>query len=147
MADRKYSSDPKQRAAELRAEGKFGGKQPGAGRPRKSASDAHPKRASAVIASYVRENGPEFARVLEDILRDPDASDAIKMRATKLALQIETNEEERQRQDEREGRSLELPDTDDREAVIDHLAAALANPIVRQRFSALLAGSGANTDQ
>lgn len=35
MSERRYSSDPTERARQLVAEGRFGGRQPGAGRPRK----------------------------------------------------------------------------------------------------------------
>lgn len=141
-----YSSDPKTRAAELVRDGKLGQAQPNAGRRKKSVNEGHQKRASTVVAEYVRENGDEFAAVLERILRDPTASDAIKMRATKLALSIETGEEVRKREDERVGQDPELPDPDDRDAVVSHLAETLSDPIVRNRLAAVLAGSPAQMD-
>jgi hypothetical protein len=142
----KYSSDRRERMKELQAEGKMTpehGKL--GGRPRKGASDSQPRRASAVIAEYAREHSDEIAKVLSDVLNDPDASDGMKLRATKLALRIETDEEKRRREDERDGRAPEPPDTGDRAEVESALDRALSNPIVRRRFVALLSAPGSDT--
>jgi hypothetical protein len=93
---RKYSSDPATRARELRDEGRFGGRQPGAGRPRKDAAPR--RRAASVIAEGARENAHLMAQVLEDVLTDPEATDAMRIRALKLAINIESREEDRQRE-------------------------------------------------
>jgi hypothetical protein len=141
---KKYSSDPKTRARELVAEGRFGGRQPGAGRRRKPDSQK-PKRASTVIVERLRENPELVASVIPDVMNDPDASRHMKLRAAKLAIDIEGREEEHRREDKREGRNrdrlAELPQ--DREALAEALAAKLAsNPLLARSLAAVLARAG-----
>jgi hypothetical protein len=141
---KRYSSDPKTRAAELVAEGKLGGRREGAGRPRKH-SEPQSVRATSVIADGIRENADLAARVVPDVLRDPEASDRVKMAAIKLGLRIESADEDRRREDEREGRSRAHdidPDADR-----DELAAALAtklanNPMLARSLGAVLSRIG-----
>jgi hypothetical protein len=144
---KRYSSDPKTRAAELVADGKLGGARAGAGRPRKH-TDAQSVRATSVIADGIRENADLAARVVPDVLRDPDASDRVKMQAIKLGLRIESADEDRRREDEREGRrAAELPDLDgDRDVLAAALAAKLAaNPMLARRLAAVLSGVAGST--
>lgn len=94
---KRYSSDPKQRAAELVAEGKIGGKRKGAGRPRKPTSDSQRKRASTVIAERAREVAPQMAAALVDVLLADDATRTEKMRAVKVLTGIEGVETDRER--------------------------------------------------
>jgi hypothetical protein len=138
---KRYSSDPKTRAAELVAEGKLGGARPGAGRPRKSVTEAQPKRASTAVTEWAQQNPELIASVIPDVLNDPDASDHLKLRAVKLGLRVESDEVERQRQDEREGRSpAELPDPNaDHSELVALLAAKFAaNPLLARRLGAVL---------
>jgi hypothetical protein len=135
---KKYSSDPKTRARELVAEGKFGGRQPGAGRRRKPDSQK-PKRASAAIAQAARDNADKIASVFTGIVNDDDASRHIKMRAAKLAVDIEGREAERVREeDDRLGRSrADLPE--DRDALVSALAEKVAaNPVLAAQLGAVL---------
>jgi hypothetical protein len=154
---RRYSSDPKTRAAELVKDGKIGGKREGAGRPRKSTSDTQrPKRASTVVAEALRENAELVASVIPDVVNDPDASRHIKLRAAKLAVDIEGREAERTREeDERAGRFRagggELPE--DRDELAAMLASKLAaNPLLAAQLgdvlsrAAELAGLPSQTD-
>lgn len=138
---KKYSSDPKTRARELVAEGKFGGRQPGAGRPRKPDSQKR-KRASTVVAETARENADKIAGVFTDIVNDPEASRHIKLRAAKLATDIEGRETDRAREeDERAGLSRSSRDDlpQDRDALVEALASKLAaNPILAAQLSNVL---------
>jgi hypothetical protein len=145
---RRYSSDPKTRAAELVKDGKIGGKREGAGRPRKSTSDSQkPKRASTVVAEALRENAELVASVIPDVVNDPDASRHMKLRAAKLAVDIEGKEAERLREeDERLGRfgsgRGELPA--DRDALVETLAAKVAgNPMLAAELGAALTRAAA----
>jgi hypothetical protein len=102
------------------------------------------KRASTVVTETLQANPNLVADVISDALTDPNASDHLKLRATKLALQIESNEEDRARQeDERLGRSRgDIPA--DREAIAEALAAKLASsPILAAELSAVLARAAA----
>ena len=76
---KRYSSDPKTRAAELVAEGKIGGRRQGAGRPRKGVTERQRKRASTVITEYASENADRIAGVLLDVLLADDATRTEKM--------------------------------------------------------------------
>lgn len=138
---KRYSSDPKQRAAELVAEGKIGGKREGAGRPRKVTSDGQPKRASTVIADYVRENAEDMAKVITDCLLDPDASQLDKMRAVKLAVGIDSRESDREREelaDPNSARSQELAETAGEAK--ENLTRMLSDPVTGERLRDALAG-------
>jgi hypothetical protein len=138
---KRYSSDRKTRAAELVAEGRLGGAQPGSGRPRKSVTEAQPKRASSAVTEWAQANPDLIASVIPDVLNDPDASDHLKLRAVKLGLKVESDEVERQRQDEREGIAPASAIPTDRRELESHLAALLiSNPIVARRMGALLSG-------
>lgn len=145
---RRYSSDPKIRAAELVRDGKIGGRREGAGRPRKSTSGSQkPKRASTVVAEALRDNAELVASVIPDVVNDPDASRHVKLRAAKLALEIEGREAERVREeDERLGRFRsgrgELPA--DRDALVQALAAKVAaNPMLAAQLGAVLSRAAA----
>lgn len=137
---RRYSSDPSERARQLVAEGKLGGARPGAGRPRKSVADTQKrKRASTVITEAARENADKIAGVFNDVIGDPDASRHIKLRAAKLAIDIEHREDAHAREeDDRLGGSRgELPQ--DRDALVDALAQKLAgNPLLAAQLGAVL---------
>jgi hypothetical protein len=137
---RRYSSDPKTRAAELVKDGKLGGARPGAGRPRKSVADTQKrKRASTVITEAARENADKIAGVFSDVIGDPEASRHVKLRAAKLAIDIEHREDAHAREeDDRLGRSRgELPQ--DRDALVDALAQKLAgNPLLAAQLGAVL---------
>jgi hypothetical protein len=138
---KRYSSDPKQRAAELVAEGKIGGKRKGAGRPRKVTSDGQRKRASTVIAEYARENAEEMAKVITDCLLDPDATQAEKMRAVKLAVGIDSKESDRERDelaDPNSSLSQEIAESADEARA--NLARKLSDPVTGQRLRDALAG-------
>jgi hypothetical protein len=138
---KRYASDPKTRARELVEDGKIGGPRPGSGPRRKKHPDSQSVRASSVIAEELREHSDLAASVIPDVLRDPNASDRLKLAAIKLGLKIESDQADHDRQDEREGRrSLDLPDADaDRDELASGLAAKLAaNPIVARRIAALL---------
>jgi hypothetical protein len=123
----------------LVSEGKLGGRREGAGRPRKGASKTQKKRASQVITEWAQENGDKLADVIGDVLRDPDATRTEKMRAARLGLKVEAMEEEHCHEDERQGRTRELPIPEDRDEIIGRLAKTLQNPLVRERFAALFA--------
>jgi hypothetical protein len=140
---RRYASDPATRAAELVSEGRFGGKQPGAGRPRKSVTESQ-QRASTVVADAARENADLIASTFTDTLSDPDASRRARMKAGSTLIAIEGKEAEQQRADDREGltRPSDLPE--DRAELISHLAELVAgNPILARRLGAILSSADA----
>jgi hypothetical protein len=140
---RKYASDPATRAAELVSEGRFGGKQPGAGRPRKSASDSQ-QRASTVVADAARENADLIAATFVDTIRDPDSSRRAQMHASKTLIAIEGREAELTRADEPEGLAAPSGLPTDHSELVTHLATLVAsNPIVARRLGALLASAAA----
>lgn len=137
---KRYSSDPKTRAAELVAEGKIGGRRQGAGRPRKGVTERQRKRASTVITEYASENADRIAGVLLDVLLADDATRTEKMRAVKLLTGIETAETDRERDelaDPNSAASLEMAETV--EEAKSTLAAKLADPITGPRLRAALA--------
>lgn len=139
---KKYSSDRRQRMKELQAEGKMTpehGKL--GGRPKKSHTETQRQSASSVIADALRDHAELAARVVPDVLRDPNASDSMKLRAVKLGLRIEDTDENRRREDEREGRRLPEdidPDADHGELVRSLVAKLASNPIVAHRLAAVL---------
>jgi hypothetical protein len=147
---KRYSSDPKTRAAELVKDGKLGGARPGAGRPRKTHSEPQPMRATQAIAEGLRENAELAAAVIPSVLLDPTASKGQKMAAVRLGLKIESDQAEHERQEAREGRHpAELPDLDgDRTVLAAALAAKLAgNPLLARRLAAVLSGVAGSTDK
>ena len=137
---KRYSSDPKQRAAELVAEGKIGGKREGAGRPRKLTSDGQRKRASTVIAEYARENAEQMAKVITDCLLDPDASQMDKMRAVKLAVGIDFRESDRERDELADPNSAQSQEiAANAEEAKAQLAGMLSDPVTGERLKSALA--------
>lgn len=138
---KRYSSDPKTRAAELVAEGKIGGKREGAGRPRKVTSDGQRKRASTVIAEGARELAPQMAQVIADCLLDPDATRVDKMRALKLAVHVEGVETDREKEelcDPDSVRFQELAASADEARA--NLSKMLSDPLTGERLRDALAG-------
>src|SRR5438552_18397514 len=83
------SEEEKKRRSELakslHKDGKFGGIQKGAGRPRK-------QRASEVVAEGVREDGNKILKALREALSSKSPS--IKLKAALAMLQIERDESE-----------------------------------------------------
>jgi hypothetical protein len=142
---RRYSSDPKTRAAELVADGKLGGARPGAGRPRKKHPDSQKrKRASTAITEAARENADKIASVISDVVNDPEASRHVKLRAAKLAVDIEHKEDAHARElDDRLGPSRgEFPQ--DRDALVEGLAAKIAgNPLLAAQLGDVLSRAAA----
>lgn len=139
---RKYSSDPKTRAAELVAEGKLGGRREGAGRPRKVSPEtqSHPRPASAHMAAGIAELGPQMLGVIRDVLEDDTASDGAKLRALKAAVGIELKETELQLEESKRDLPSPPPEFENREDALSALAAKLAeNPILRDRLLAAVA--------
>ncbi len=92
-----------------------------------------------MITEWLQENGDQVAGVIEDVLTDEEASDSMKLRAVKLGIKVETDEELRRREDEREGRALDQHIPDDHAEVAAQLAAKLAaNPILARRLAGVL---------
>lgn len=144
---KRYSSDPKTRAAELVAEGKIGGKRKGAGRPRKLTSERQRKRASQVIAERARDVAPQMAAVLADVLLDDEATRSEKLRAVKAMVNIEGVESDRERDelaDPASTRSQEIAATADeaRERLAEMLNHPVSGPRLRAAMSGLLAEAG-----
>lgn len=145
---RRYSSDPAERARELIAEGRLGGKQPGSGRPRKRVSEAQPRKlAMTTVTERLRESAELIASVIPDVLNDPDATKSERMRAARLAIRIEGIDEDRRREEASEGRRSAMADLDaDRAELVAALAVKLAeNPLLAQRLGAVLSAAGADT--
>jgi hypothetical protein len=140
---RKYASDPRERARELVRDGKLGGARPGSGRPRKSTGKSqsnHPRPAAAAIAAFARDHADELAQVFADVLDDPDATDAQKLRAVRSMLGIEMKETEFQLEERKLNRPAPTPEHGSAEDAAAQLAARLAaNPIVTRRLLAVLA--------
>lgn len=136
---KRYSSDPTERAKELVAEGRFGGKREGAGRPRKVSPESQsPRPASAHVAAGVAELGPQMLGVIRDVLTDDQASDGAKLRALKAAVGIELKETELQLEEAKRTGSRP-PDFDTPEEGATQLMDKLrANPILRDRLLAVL---------
>lgn len=137
MAQR-YSSDPKQRARELVRDGKIGGARPGAGRPRKQhTAKAHPRPAAARIAELAAENADEIAAVAIDVLLSKKATHNEKVRAIRALVGIEQREAALEVAEISEPPpQAALPAT--RSGMEAELARMLTDPIVRDRFLALL---------
>src|ERR1700743_43060 len=146
---KRYSSDPKTRAAGLDAEDRLGGKQPGAGRPRKSVSEAqseHRRPAAAAVAQAARDNADAISNVFVTILHDDTASNAAKVRAMKSFLSVEQREAELQLAEARAHTLPDRPLPESAEEAAAQLAAKLSgNPILAERFSAVLRAAGADT--
>lgn len=123
--------------------GLIGGSRPGAGRPRKSVSGSQKrKRASTVVAEAARNNADLIASTFTDAMNDPAASGRQRMMAGKALVGIELQEEERRREDERDGRDLP-PMPQDRDALVEALAAKIAgNPILAAELGAVLTRAG-----
>jgi hypothetical protein len=84
-----------------------------------------------------------MARVIEDALTDPNASDSVKMRALRLAINIEGREEDRQRE-HGSNDGTDLGEAATRPELVEQLAATLAsNPLIARRLSAVLASATA----
>lgn len=75
----------RQRALQLRKEGKLGGKQKGAGRPKKT-------RAQEVVAEKTKEEGEAIFNTLIKLVKG--GSDSVKLKAALALLEIETKEHE-----------------------------------------------------
>lgn len=79
-------------AIELHKQGRFGGKQPGSGRPRK-------KRASEVVAEEVSKQATKISKELFRLLHDD--SSTVRLKAASKLLEIEAVEVDRQMEEER----------------------------------------------
>lgn len=80
-----------ERAKQLVKQGKIGGVQKGAGRPKK-------ERASEVVAEKIREDGERIYRALRKALNSK--SDSVALKAALAMIQIEREEEEYQAKEE-----------------------------------------------
>jgi hypothetical protein len=131
----KYSSDPAQRARELHAEGRLGGRRFGkmGGRPRKAPASSHPRPAAAAVAEAAAENADLIAKTFADVLNDDSISDTRKITALRTWLGIEARETDRERDEERD----ELAALS-RDEVEEELTRLLGNPMVRDGLAHLL---------
>lgn len=86
-------------AKRLHAEGKFGGPQPGSGRPRKP-------RASEVVAEKAREHGELIANTYLEVLQSTQVSAQVKLQASRDWLGVEHQEVDLERKEERDLESL-----------------------------------------
>lgn len=100
MADKKKQSiDPelsakrREMAIKLAKEGKFGGKQPGAGRPRK-------KRASEIVAEEASRQAADIVSAFKDALSDDNPA-KVRLAAAKAWLTVEQDEHKLQMEEER----------------------------------------------
>jgi hypothetical protein len=144
---KRYSSDPAERARELVAEGKFGGRQKGAGRPPKERTEdqSHPRPAAAAVRRAAAQNADKIAQVFVDVLRS-DASDAQKVRSMKALLNVEQKEVAIELE-ERKLNVAPAPEFESREDAAHALAAKLAaNPLLAQRLGAVLSAAKAPED-
>lgn len=89
---KRYSSDPKERAKQLVAEGKIGGAREGSGRPRK-------KRVSEVINEKIESHAEEIWNVYLDSISET-SSPQIRLQAARDLLEIERKEVEHQRSED-----------------------------------------------
>jgi hypothetical protein len=104
------------------------------------AQSKHPRPAAAAIAAFAREHADELAQVFADVLEDPDATDAQKLKAVRSMLVIEMKETSFQLEERKLNRTPPPPDFDSREDAADHLAAKLAaNPLLARRLLGVLA--------
>lgn len=94
---KKYSSDPKERARQLVAEGKIGGARKGAGRPRH-------KRASELVAEKAETHANKIVAAYLNAL-DPNNTikPEIRLQAAREWLEIERQERELQLKEEKRG--------------------------------------------
>ena len=81
-------------ARELHAKGKFGGRQPGSGRPKK-------KRASEIVAEHARAEADNITEVFRDSIR-PDNPASVRLNAAREWLKIEQSEADLQLREERQ---------------------------------------------
>ena len=81
-------------ARELHAKGKFGGRQPGSGRPKK-------KRASEIVAEHARAEEDNITEVFWDSIR-PDNPASVRLNAAREWLKIEQSEADLQLREERQ---------------------------------------------
>lgn len=81
-------------AKQLHQKGKFGGKQPGSGRPRK-------KRASEIVAEQARAEADEIIQVFRDSIRSDNPA-SVRLNAAKEWLKIEQSEADLQLREERQ---------------------------------------------
>ena len=96
MTPKRYSSDPKERARQLVAEGKIGGPRAGSGRPRKDRQTGdHLPTAASVVAKAARENADKIVAVFEDAVEAGQA-DRTRLAAAKSWLGVEGEEAERE---------------------------------------------------
>ena len=89
---KRYSSDPKERAKQLVAEGKIGGAREGSGRPRK-------RRVSEVINEKIEAHAEEIWSVYLDSISET-SSPQIRLQAARDLLEIERKEVEHQRSED-----------------------------------------------
>lgn len=93
----RYSSDPKERARQLVADGKIGGKRPGSGRPRKDQTQTGDQlpTAASVVAQAARENADKIVKVFEDAV-EAGQTDRTKLAAVRTWIGVEGEEAERE---------------------------------------------------
>jgi hypothetical protein len=142
---KKYSSDRRERMKELQREGKLTPEHGRlGGRPRKK-PDTQKRRASTVVAEKAGENADQIAKVLTDCILDPDAAQADKMRAVKLAIGIEGTETERERDERNDPSRAEVNAAtveEAREALVRKLRDPVTGPRLRAALAASLAEAG-----
>lgn len=83
--EKRWPSDPSERAKAMVAAGVIGGPRKGSGRPRK-------KRASEIVAEEATENAELIVSAFKDALEDDDAAHSTKIRAGTEWLAIEQKE-------------------------------------------------------
>lgn len=83
-----------QMARELHAQGKFGGRQPGSGRPKK-------KRASEIVAEQARVEAENIIEVFRDSIRSDNPA-SVRLNAAREWLKIEQAEADLQLREERQ---------------------------------------------
>lgn len=81
----------RQNALELRAQGKLGGAQKGAGRPKKD-------RAQTLVAEKVKEDGEKIYKTLSHLLMN--GSDAVRLKSALAMLEIEAKENDIQNKEQ-----------------------------------------------
>jgi hypothetical protein len=140
---RKYSSDPSERAKELVAEGRFGGKREGAGRPAKGVTEIqpnHPRPAAAAVRRAASQNADRIAQVFISVLDDETATDAQKVRSMRALLDVEQREVGIELEEAKLNRSSPGPQFAGAEDAAAQLASRIReNPILRSRLLGVLA--------
>lgn len=81
-------------ARELHSQGKFGGRQPGSGRPKK-------KRASEIVAEQARVEAENIIEVFRDSIRSDNPA-SVRLNAAREWLKIEQSEADLQLREERQ---------------------------------------------